>query len=444
MKGLGKILLVSLVVVCGLQVGAKVVKGSDRSGRLRGGSKWFMGNWDSTINNLMEHPKTVALRIEVVDKETREPISNVDVSFEGEYWVASRTSFDEEGEREAQEMEYKVVCRTGSDGVVVGAFGWRKEYPWSFETDDVEKVQRIEIRHPRYKYVELRTPFYRFLDMGQKKTEPYPTREDTFQRINIVEKFEKTWPLECAKRDVKFFVLDLGVGYKGFDNKKSVKPEFFAKIRERKWSVVFGKPRNMMKWGRGSGRSWCGPYFVYLIEVRMERMRSRREYLGDNQGRESSSIERDDFISKPSDVEEESSQISSSSGEIKSWSEAKEIIERNLPEGIRAFFSMDNNKDDTELGWQIKRGTWTLYEVKVPKNMEVDHYSMGFSYSGNIVKISHQNPKPSKLIMVTPTNSKGQMLDDQYPTSVNLYASSERGAREITKALIYLESLDCE
>lgn len=242
----------------------------------------FAGKWDSTINNLMDHPKTVALRIEVIDKQTREPIPNANISFEGEYWISPRTSMHPEGEREAQEMEYKVTCQTDSDGIAVGAFGWQKEYPWRLETDDVEKAQRIEVRHSLYKYVELKTPFYSFLDVGQKKTKPYPTNEDTSQEPHIFERFEKTWSLECAKRDVKFFVLDLGTDYKGFDNKKSAKPEFFEKIRDKKWSVVFEKPRNMMKWGLGDGRSWCGPYFVYLIEIRMERLLSHREYSDGN------------------------------------------------------------------------------------------------------------------------------------------------------------------
>ncbi|MCP4614326.1 MAG: hypothetical protein GY845_37040 [Planctomycetes bacterium] len=242
----------------------------------------FAGKWDFTINNLMEHPKTVALRIEVIDKETREPIPNAKISFEGEYWIAPRTSMHPEGEREAQEMEYKITCQTDSDGIAVGAFGWQKEYPWSLGVDEVEKAQRIEVRHSQYKYIERRTPFYEFLNMGQKKTKSYPTSEDTYQQTHIIEKFERAWPFECAKRDVKFFVLDLGTSYKGFDNKKSVKPEFFDKIRDRKWSVVFEKPQNMMKWGMGDGRSWCGPYFVYLIEIQMERTRSRRDYSDDN------------------------------------------------------------------------------------------------------------------------------------------------------------------
>jgi len=240
--------------------------------------QWYAGAWDSTINNLMDHPKTVALRIEVVDKDTREPIPSANISFEGEYWISPRTSRHPEGEREAQEVEYKVTCQTDADGIAVGAFGWQKEYPWSFETDDIEKAQRIEVRHSRYKYVELKTPFHRFLEVGQKETRPYPSSDDTYQPVSVIERFDRTWPLECAKREVKFFVLDMGTNYKGFDKKASINPEFFDKIRDRKWSVVFEKPRNMMKWGLGDGRSWCGPYFVYLMEIRMERLRGRREY----------------------------------------------------------------------------------------------------------------------------------------------------------------------
>ena len=240
---------------------------------------WHAGTWDSTINNLIDHPKTVALRIEVVDKETREPIPNAMISFEGEYWIAPRTIRDPEGEREAQEMEYKVTCQTDSDGIAVGAFGWQKEYPWGLGVDDVEKAQRIEVRHSRYQYVELATPFGRFLEIGQKKTKPYPTSEDTYQPIPIVQRFEKIWPLECAKRDVKFFVLDLGTNYEDFDKAQSTGPEFFEKVRDRKWSVVFEAPQNMMKWGLGDGRSWCGPYFVYLIEIQMERRSGQIEVV---------------------------------------------------------------------------------------------------------------------------------------------------------------------
>ena len=196
----------------------------------------FVGKWDSTINNLIDHPKTVALRIEVVDNETQEPIPNVSISFEGEYWISPRTSRHPEGERQAQEMEYKVSCQTDSDGIAVGAFGWQKEYPWRLGVDEVEKAQRIEIRHSRYKYVERRTPFYRFLQVGQKKAEElYLTNDDEWQEPHVVETFEKNWALECAKHDVKFYVLDLGADYK-------------VSIRNNQWSR-----NSSRKFGIGSG-----------------------------------------------------------------------------------------------------------------------------------------------------------------------------------------------
>ena len=54
--------------------------------------QWYAGTWDSTINNLMDHPKTVVAHIEVVDSETREPVPDAMISFEGKYWISPRTS----------------------------------------------------------------------------------------------------------------------------------------------------------------------------------------------------------------------------------------------------------------------------------------------------------------------------------------------------------------
>ena len=149
-----------------------------------------IGQWDSNIYNLLDHPKTVCLRIEVLDSETRLPIQNARISFKGEFWVSPRTSRHPEGERVAQEIDYEITCQTDSKGLSVAAFNWQKEYPWSFGTDEVEKAKRIEITHPKYKYVEQKTPFHQFLDVGQKKSKPYPNNDDTYQEIHILEKFE--------------------------------------------------------------------------------------------------------------------------------------------------------------------------------------------------------------------------------------------------------------
>jgi len=42
----------------------------------------------------------------------------------------------------------------------------------------------------------------------------------------------------------------------------------------------------MMKWGLGNGRSWCGPYFVYLIEIQMERRSGPLEAISRRVGSE--------------------------------------------------------------------------------------------------------------------------------------------------------------
>ena len=233
---------------------------------------WRTGSWDSTINNLSEHPKTVVLRINVVDKETRLPIRDVQVSFAGEYWIGPRTSRHPEGERRAREVEYKTNCRTGAKGIVVGAFNWHKQYPWRFGIDEVEKAQRIEIRHRHYRYVKHKTPFHRFLEVGQTKSKPYPTNSDTGQHPSVFRKFETAWQAVCSRPYAKLVILDLGEEYEHFDQKESSRSELFEKVYAKQWGDVFERPQNRMRWGDGRKRSWCGPYLVYSIEIRLERV----------------------------------------------------------------------------------------------------------------------------------------------------------------------------
>ena len=47
--------------------------------------RWHAGTWDSTVYSRAEHPKTVVLRMELLDKDTHIPISGVQVSLRGEY-----------------------------------------------------------------------------------------------------------------------------------------------------------------------------------------------------------------------------------------------------------------------------------------------------------------------------------------------------------------------
>ena len=390
-------------------------------------SNWYAGQWDSNIYNLIDHPKTVALRVEVLDSETRLPLEDAQVLFKGTYMTKERTSRHPDGEQRAQEQEFELATRTGKDGIAIAALGWRKEYPWRRGTDEIEKVQSIEALRKGYRFVKQNTPFKRFLDVGQNKNSD--SQEPRFFKM-----FEETWAKECSRSNVKFCTLRFRKHFSDLDNKNSIHPEFFEKIRNKEWGIVYKGPINRTQW-EDKDQRLCGPYLIYTIRLYMDRIKH------DQQSRKSSSGKKDDSISNTSNAKKESPQNPSSSVKIKSLSEAKRIIERNLSKRNRGSFRVYDSRYDTELQWDDEQRNGTCYAVKVPKNIIVGGYSMRFSYSGNVVKISHQNPKPRETIVVTPVNSRGQYKDDQYPTSVNLYASSANGAREITKALVYLESI---
>ena len=254
---------------------SRVVRDSNKPERrprpTHSGTFWYTGSWNSTINNLIDHPKTVCLRIVVVDKETRLPVSNVQISFEGDYWIAPKTSRDKGGERNARKIGYKTSCRTDSKGMAVASFTWNKEYPWSFGTDEVEKAQKMTVKHPLYKYKEFPTPFSRFLKVGQKKTKPYPIHGDTFQESHVLKAFKKALETVYSQSYTEFVVLDLGTKYSSFDQNTSTRSEFFEKVYSKTWGEVFDGPRNLFKKGAGRGRSWCGPYLIYDIKFKLHR-----------------------------------------------------------------------------------------------------------------------------------------------------------------------------
>jgi len=75
----------------------------------------YVGQWDPKIYNLLDHPKTVCLRIEVLDSETRLPIEDARVSFKGVYMTEERTSRHPKGEQRAQEEEYELITSTDKE-----------------------------------------------------------------------------------------------------------------------------------------------------------------------------------------------------------------------------------------------------------------------------------------------------------------------------------------
>ena len=208
------------------------------------------------------------------------PIEDARVSFKGVFLTEERTSRHPEGEQKAQEEEFELIARSDKGGIVIAALGWKKEYPWRYGTDEIEKVQLIQIVRRGYRFVEQDVPFKRFLDVGQNKG-------SNSQEPKFFEKFEKTWAKECARKDVKLCTPRLNKDFPDFKNKKSNHPALFEKIRNKEWGIIYKKPINLMKW-EDQDKSLCGPYLIYTIQIHMDRIEDSYRRDGRNSQRYSS------------------------------------------------------------------------------------------------------------------------------------------------------------
>lgn len=253
-------------------------------------NRWYAGKWDSTIYNRAEKPRTVSIRLEIRDADTDIPVRNARVVLEGEYLEerVGRSGDDVGVPYEPQEKEFRLMAITTGEGVAVFSLSWQKEYPWRSyfgehppreyrkdggysvkqswirAVDDIEKVQKIQIHHPKYRFKEISFNFRHLLEFGQDK------RSES-QEPKLFDKFERAWIKEIKRKDVKFCVLDLGTKFKDFENKKCRRLEFFEKIRNEDWGTVYKKPRNWFSRGEHP-QSECGPYFVYLIKIELKRL----------------------------------------------------------------------------------------------------------------------------------------------------------------------------
>ncbi|MCD6405994.1 MAG: hypothetical protein J7M19_09220 [Planctomycetes bacterium] len=254
---------------------------------------WHAGKWDSTIYNRSEKPRTVAVRIELTDAETGMPLEGAQVSLKGEYTEERiGTAGEEVGvPYEPQERQFEMTAVSGRDGIVVFALSWQKEYPWSLgapdhvdvhtswikPVDDIEKVQRIEVRHPRYLMNKRAFDFSHLLKFGQDKNTQW-------QEPGVFEAFEDAWGKEIKRDGVKFCVLDLGKEFEDFGNRESARAEFFKKVRDEDFGTVYREPHNFFSVGEYP-QSECGPYFVYLLELAIERRSGQADVRIEHDGR---------------------------------------------------------------------------------------------------------------------------------------------------------------
>lgn len=268
-----------------------------------GSQGWYAGTCDSNIYLDREHPRTVAIRMELLDKDTHLPLKGVDVSLEGEYWEAwtSQNIIDaqhnptanllvEPEKREPQRKEFRLEAVSDSRGIVVFSLGWQKEYPWDTKTgdkwtysvhdewiifvDSIEKVERLEIRHPKYKYVEVPLDFKRIVDLKQYIDTPEDDR-------GKVQKFEELWKNEIKREGVKLFVLKFEKEFSDLKKTESKEPQFYQRIANKDYGMVFSDIDNVFN---REGEIRCGPYFVYdLGEILLEPRALEIELTGSNQ-----------------------------------------------------------------------------------------------------------------------------------------------------------------
>jgi hypothetical protein len=253
------------------------------------GGSWHQGVWDSSIYNRDLHPRTVALRIEVVDSESQIPLQGARITLKGTYLEerVGHTGDDIGKPYEPQERDYEVTATTDEEGIAVFALSWQKIYPWRSyfgdsppsdttdfgsrvkeswirAVDDIEKIEYIEIRHPKYNFKKIPFNFKHLTEFGQEKNNSY-------QHPELFDKFEAAWIQEMKKKNVKYCILDLGKDFKDFQNIQSTRPEFFNKIKAKDYGTVYTKPYNLFSKGEYP-QSECGPYFVYLLDdVEIER-----------------------------------------------------------------------------------------------------------------------------------------------------------------------------
>jgi len=252
------------------------------------------GQWDSSLYAWSDpiHPRTVGVRIEIVDSRTRNPIPNVQVRLKGTYVEERIGALAEDAlgleqldssTPPRQNREFELSARTATDGVAVFALRWLKEYPWSLErphvpaqpgtgggtrgarswfppVDDIEKVQALEIRHPDYRGIDLSLDFDHLLKFGQK-------HHSELQSPEVFEQFERAWRGEIGRPGVVFFVLEPGDQFPDFGNKWSTRPEFFQSIRRQSFGRVYEEQQNLTAL---RPHLHAGPYFAYLLEIELE------------------------------------------------------------------------------------------------------------------------------------------------------------------------------
>ena len=229
-------------------------------------SIWYAGTWDSTLYLKAPYPRTVAVRMTLLDKETHQPIRGAGVSLRGEYRQKLTGPGDQSQvdlsifhdlrklqpqQIKPQQRKFALDAISDSNGLVVFSLNRQIEYSWQAEAEDeearaegdravihpndIECVASWRIRHPEYKEIEI--------------------------------------PVVFKGKGIQPLVLELGEKFPDFNNKRSRRIEFYEKIRAEDSTAY----RDVKDSDTRANKTKCGPYLVYdMGEVPLVRTAPRR------------------------------------------------------------------------------------------------------------------------------------------------------------------------
>ena len=266
------------------------------SGLASAGEAWYAGRWDSSLYNLSQHPHTVAIRVEIEDKDTGNPLSGVVVKLGGEFEERQRS-----GGKIGREFELTAV--TGRDGVAVFGLLWHKTGRNQDGSDDIEKVNKIAARRDAYGLEDRR------INLSFLQEDP-----------------DEAWMNFIMRTaGARYFVLRPGRNFEGYNDKSSTAEIFFSKIRQKDYDDEFAAnerterafPRHFIT---TNPQVEAGPFMMLPVTIRMKRVFQEHRVK----------IESSD--DKPRWIENES-------GEARTREEKREkpkekVIDEELPPGL--------------------------------------------------------------------------------------------------------------
>jgi hypothetical protein len=255
---------------------------------LHADSLWYSGIWDSSLYawSRAVHPRTVVVRVELLDANSRLPVHGAEVILRGTYQTEHLGLLDNPSVPRSEPREYEASAQTNEMGVAVFALSWEKEYPWSQQrpklpdkfnpgswryadswdrpVDDIEKVQFLEIRAAHYDGALTPFNFSPLLEFGQNQS-------SESQPPDVLDRFQQAWQNELRNPDVRFCVLHLGAEFTNYGDKRCAGTELFDRIARKDFGYTYEQVPNLSGF---SPREYAGPYFVYLIQFTIERQQS--------------------------------------------------------------------------------------------------------------------------------------------------------------------------